>query len=266
VIELTQINIYPVKSCKGITLTRAELTPFGLKNDRRWMVVDANGLFLSQRAIPRMALIEPTLTDEGLVLNAPNAQILEVPHQSKAKSARSVRVWDDLCEAEDCGDEAAQWFSELLQINSRLVTIGKTFSRSVDAQYARNQDQVSFADAFPLLLISSASLRDLNGRLDLPIPMNRFRPNLVVSGCDPYAEDRWKRFSVGTLSFTVSKPCARCTVPTVDQMTGTKGTEPLATLSTYRKGNDHDVFFGQNLVNEQKSGELVMGMEVTVLD
>ena len=265
-IELTQINIYPIKSCRGISLTRAELTPFGLQNDRRWMVVDDNGSFFSQRTIPKMALIEPSLTDDSLIVKAPHSETIQIPRRSKTKSARPVRIWDDLCESEDCGDEAARWFTEFLQTNSRLVTIGETFSRSVDVKYSRHEDQVGFADAFPVLLISSASLRDLNGRLDLPIPMNRFRPNLVVSGCDPYAEDRWKRISVGTLTFEVSKPCARCTVPTVDQMTGTKGTEPLTTLSTYRKGNNHDVFFGQNLINEQKSGELVMGMEVSVLE
>ena len=265
-IELTQITIYPVKSCKGITLTRAELTQFGLKNDRRWMVVDEQGSFVSQRVIPKMALVDPSLTDKCLVLKALNFETIEVPYHSEVKSTRVVKIWDDVCEAEDCGEEAAEWFSEFLGVASRLVTMGNTFSRSVDTEYSKHRDQVSFADSFPLLLISSASLRDLNVRLDLPVPMNRFRPNLVVSGCEPYAEDRWRRFSLGKLTFEVSKPCARCTVPTVDQMTGRKGTEPLTTLATYRKGNGNDVFFGQNLVNEQKSGELVVGMEVSILD
>ena len=265
-IELTQINIYPVKSCKGMTLTRAELTPFGLLNDRRWMAIDTNGTFLSQRTIPGMALIEPLLTGNSLVLKAPNIEAIEIPIETKTKSARTVKIWDDTCTAQDCGDKAAQWFTKFLGIDSRLVTMGSTFGRTVTAKYSMRHDQVGFADAFPLLLISSASLRDLNERLDLPIPMNRFRPNLVVSGCEPYAEDRWKRFKLGELSFDVSKPCARCTVPTVDQTNGTKGKEPLITLSTYRNGNNNDVLFGQNLINEQKSGELVLGMEVNVIE
>lgn len=265
-IELTQINIYPVKSCKGMTVTRAALTPFGLLNDRRWMAIDANGSFLSQRTIPRMALIEPLLTGNSLVLKAPDTETIEIPIELSTKSTRTVKIWDDVCSAQDCGDGIAQWFTKFLRIDSRLVMMGSTFDRSVTAKYSKHRDLVSFADAFPLLLISSASLHDLNERLDLPIPMNRFRPNLVVSGCEPYAEDHWKRFKLGELSFDVSKPCARCTVPTVDQTNGTKGKEPLITLSTYRKGNNNDVFFGQNLINEQKSGELVLGMEVSVLE
>ena len=264
--ELTQINIYPVKSCKGMTVTRAELTPFGLKNDRRWMAVDVNGTFLSQRTIPKMALIETSFAREGLVLKAPNSEAIEIPFQLKTNSPRIVKIWDDACTAQDCGDEAAQWFSEFLGIESRLVTMGNLFDRSVSTEYSQHNDRVGFADAFPLLLISSASLRDLNERLDMPIPMNRFRPNLVVSGCEPYAEDRWKRISMGGISFGVSKPCARCTIPSVDQTTGEKGKEPLATLSTYRIGNSNEVFFGQNLINEQKSGEIVLGMEASVLE
>lgn len=265
-IELTQINIYPVKSCRGITLSRAELTLFGLKNDRRWMVVDASGTFLSQRSIPRMALIETSLSEDSLTLKAPGCETIEIPFQWKNPLPRTVTIWDDTCTAQDCGDNAAEWFTHFLETESRLVTMGGSFSRSVNKKYAHQADQVGFADAFPLLLISSASLRDLNGRLDLPVPMNRFRPNLVVSGCEPFAEDFWKRFSIGELKFEVSKPCARCTVPTVDQSNGIQGKEPLTTLATYRKGNDKDVFFGQNLLNEQKSGELILGMEIKILE
>ena len=265
-VELTQINIYPVKSCKGMSLTRAELTPFGLKNDRRWMIVDENHSFLSQRAIPTMALIEPSFSNDGLILKAPGFDSIEVPYQLKTKVTRAVTIWDDTCAAIDCGDEPARWFSKFLGINCRLVTMGDTFERSVSENYSHQRDQVGFADAFPLLLISSASLRDLNKRLDQPIPMNRFRPNLVVSGCEPYEEDRWKRISVNGITFAVSKPCARCTIPSVDQTNGIRGDEPLATLATYRKGNNNAVFFGQNLINEQKSGELVLGTRVSVLE
>jgi uncharacterized protein YcbX len=265
VIELTQINIYPVKSCKGTSLSRAKLTAFGLENDRNWMVVQEDGTFLSQRTVPTMSLIEPTLTDDTLQLKAPGSGIVEVPRNLKSSAPAEVRIWEDTCSAVDCGDAAATWLTEFLKVRCRLVAMGKTFNRAVSAKYSTKKDQVSFADAFPFLLISSASLRDLNERLDLPVPMNRFRPNLVVSGCDPYAEDGWGHLAIGSLTFRVSKPCARCTVPSVDQTTGVSGTEPLATLATYRKFEGGKVYFGQNLVNEQKSGELVLGNEVIVL-
>lgn len=264
-IELSQINIYPVKSCKGISLTRSEVVPLGLKNDRRWMAVDPQGNFLSQRCLPRMALIEPAISSKSLMLKAPDFDSIEIPLQADLPDLCSVRIWDDVCTARDCGEEVAKWLTEFLETKSRLVTMGDEFNRIVDANYSQNRDQVSFADAFPLLLISSASLRDLNERLDHPVPMNRFRPNLVVSGCDPYAEDQWSRISVGGLIMYVCKPCSRCATPTVDQSTGMKGSEPLATLATYRKGVDNKVFFGQNLINEQKAGELVLGMEVSIL-
>jgi uncharacterized protein YcbX len=265
VLELTQITVYPVKSCKGLTLTRASLTPFGLELDRRWMVVDANNTFVSQRSLPSMALIEPLPSDRTLRLKAPGMEDLEVSIPPTEASPRPVNIWEDVCAALDCGDGAARWFSQFLGTACRLVSIGTDYKRAVNPNYAADNDQVSFADAFPLLLISSASLRDLNARLDTPIPMNRFRPNIVVSGCDPYAEDQWQRVSIGPVTFRVSKPCARCTVPTVDQTTGIAGQEPLATLATYRKGRDGKVFFGQNMINEQKSGEIVLGSEVTIL-
>ena len=228
------------------------------------MVVDSHGNFLSQRLIPKMALIEPSFTLETLILKSSTSEAVEIPLVPKIDSVRTVKIWDDSCVSTDCGDEAAQWLTSFLGIDCRLVTMGSGFVRAVNEKYSRDNDQVSFTDAFPLLLISSASLRDLNKRLDLPVPMNRFRPNLVVSGCEPYEEDGWKRISLGDISLRVSKPCARCTVPTVDQMNGIQGTEPIKTLATYRKGDNNKVFFGQNLINEQKSGELFLGMEVVV--
>ncbi len=264
-IELTQINIFPVKSCKGTTLSRARLTPFGLQYDRRWMVVDEHGTFLSQRSLPQMALVEPTLTEQMLQLKAPMFGAIEIPKTLSSPRTLEVHIWDDTCSALDCGDDAAEWLTSVLNVPCRLVVIGDAFRRSVNPKYTTRNDQVGFADAFPLLLISSASLRDLNERLEQPVPMNRFRPNLVVSGCEPYDEDGWDHIAIGASTFRVSKPCTRCTVPSVDQSTGIRGTEPLTTLATYRKGPGDKVMFGQNLVNEQKSGELVLGNEVVVL-
>jgi uncharacterized protein YcbX len=229
------------------------------------MVVGQDSTFLSQRAIPRMSLIETTLSDDALQLKAPGLEMVEVPKNLETPTPVDVVIWNDTCSAVDCGDDAAEWLSEFLKVQCRLVTMGKTYSRAVSAKYSTKKDQVSFADVFPFLLVSSASLRDLNDRLDMPVPMNRFRPNLVVSGCEPYAEDHWDHLAIGSLTFRVSKPCARCTVPGVDQSTGVPGTEPLATLATYRKFEGGKVYFGQNLVNEQKSGELVLGSEVIIL-
>lgn len=265
-LELTQITIYPVKSCKGISLTRAELTPYGLRNDRRWMVVDSDNSFLSQRTVPRMALIEPSITKEGLSLRAPGMSTLDLSLTPAIDLSLTVTIWNDICQALDCGNEPAGWLSTVLGVKSRLVTFADSYERFVNPKYSGNRDQVGFADAFPLLLISSASLRNLNERLDQPVPMNRFRPNLVVSGCEPYEEDRWQQIAVGDKMFIVSKPCARCTVPTVNQSTGERGSEPLTTLAQYRSGNNNAVFFGQNLINEQKSGEIVLGTAVSVLE
>jgi uncharacterized protein YcbX len=212
-----------------------------------------------------MALIEPTLSGETLQLKAPGIDNLEISIRPDRSTPQTVKIWEDSCNAFDCGGDAAEWLSRFLGVPCRLVTMGDEFERPVNPHYATDGDQVGFADAFPLLLISSASLRDLNARLDTPVPMNRFRPNIVVSGCDPYAEDHWHELSIGTTRFRVCKPCARCTVPTVDQATGLRGNEPLTTLSTYRKGEDGKVFFGQNVINTQKSGEIILGSEVTVL-
>ncbi|HTP13221.1 MAG TPA: MOSC N-terminal beta barrel domain-containing protein [Bacteroidota bacterium] len=264
-IELTQITIYPVKSCKGMNLSKAMLSPFGLENDRRWMVVGEDGTFLSQRTFPTLALVEPTLTPGFLQLQAPGTGSVEIPRESNNQKPAQVRIWDDSCTATDCGDDAASMLSDFLKVRCRLVSMSSEFSRAVSPKYSTKKDQVGFADAFPLLLISSASLRDLNDRLDLPVPMNRFRPNLVVSGCEPFAEDTWEHVAIGPLTFRVVKPCARCTVPSVDQSTGVAGKEPLTTLAMYRKLEGGKIYFGQNLVNEQKSGELIQGNEVIIL-
>ena len=264
-LRLSHINVYPVKSCKGISLKSAELTPYGLANDRQWMVVDQSGVFLSQRTMPKMALIEVFVTPSRLALSAPGQDQIEIVRRSETSPLHEVRIWKDSCSASDCGDPVADWLSSFLGISCRLVTMSDSFVRHVDPAYSRDADEVGFADAFPFLLISTASLRDLNSHLELPIPMNRFRPNLVVEGCHPYAEDGWIEISIGSLVFRISKPCARCTVPTVDQDTGIKGLEPLRTLATIRRGTGDKVFFGQNLINENKFGTITVGSEIKIL-
>jgi uncharacterized protein YcbX len=248
-LRLTEINIYPVKSARGISLPSAQLDDRGLELDRRWMVVDEDGHFLSQRALPRMALINVALREDHLSITSTGFHELRVPFRTHFTGMRRVQVWNDPLDAIDVGEDAASWFSELLGLRCRLVQMPDHPSRFIDSKYAPPNSPVSFADAFPLLLISRMSLEDLNARLAEPVPMNRFRPNLVIDGTTAFEEDSWRALQIGSVSFRVAKPCARCTVPTVNQDTGETGKEPLRTLSTYRT-HDSKVYFGQNLVHE----------------
>lgn len=261
---LSAVYVYPVKSCRGIAVTSASLDDWGLQYDRNWMVVTADGTFLTQRNVPQLALVETAIEPESLRLNAPNLPALTLPLAPHAGPVLEVVVWRDRCRAIDQGDAAAEWFSTVVGQPCRLVRIGEQYDRPVEPDYITQPAQVSFADAYPLLLISEASLADLNNRLPDALPMNRFRPNLVVSGCDPYAEDSWQRIRIGQIQFEVAKPCQRCIIPTTDQTTAIRGKEPLQTLATYRRFKG-GVIFGQNLVH-QGYGEVQVDALVEVLE
>ena len=260
---LSAIYIYPVKSCRGISVASARLDAWGLEHDRNWMVVNTDGGFLTQRQFPRLALVETALEPDSLRLIAPSMPSLRLSLSGKLGEEVDVTVWGDRCQAIDQGDEAAGWFSTFLGVSCRLVRMGERFIRPVDPNYAPQNVQVSFADGFPLLMISEASLAELNTRCSEPLPMNRFRPNLVVSGSTPYAEDSWQTVSIGEATLHVVKPCQRCIITTIDQTTAVGGREPLKTLATYRriKGG---VIFGQNLVHAG-TGEVRIGNTVEVL-
>lgn len=262
-ISLSEITIYPIKSCGGIPLGSGRLEPRGLQHDRRWMLVDDDGMFLTQREHPRMTFIQVACTQDGLELNAPGMEALLVPVESHSKEHVHVVVWDDRMEAQLASDEAAAWFSAYLGMECRLVVMSDRSFRPVDRNYTLKNDVVSFADAFPLLLISDASLADLNSRLESPIPMKRFRPNLVVSGCEAFEEDTWELIRIGDMLLHVVKPCARCTITTIDTVTAVKTTEPLKTLATYRTMRNK-VMFGQNLIHEG-TGTLKLGDTVHIL-
>jgi len=248
-IALSGLYVYPIKSCAGISLEGSELSATGLRYDRRWMLVDETGEFMTQRAHPRMALISTHISNEHLTVGAPGMPDLEVPFQQNSENLIDVNVWGDANLGGLVGAEADRWFSEFLKFTCRLVRKPDDDPRLVDSLYAKGGDQVSFADGFAFLLISEASLGDLNGRLENPLPMNRFRPNFVVSGCDPYAEDGWGRLRIGGVPFRVAEACPRCAVTTVDQRTGVRGKEPLRTLAKYRK-SEGEVFFGRNLIHD----------------
>lgn len=254
---------YPVKSCRGENLSSMSVVERGLAFDRHWMLVNEQGRFLSQRELPRMALITPTLTDSGLLLHAPGMFELEVQPDSLAQI--EVQIWRDSCNAQLMSARADQWLRDFLGQPCRLVYLPGGQRRQVDQAYAGSEDQVGFADGFPFLLISRASLDDLNQRMGLSLPMTRFRPNLVIEGCDAYAEDKWKRIRIGQLEFRVVKPCSRCVIPTVNPETGEReGNEPLKTLMSYRK-QGNNVYFGQNLLHDGQ-GKLEAGMAVEVLE
>lgn len=262
---LAGLYCYPVKSCAGTALEAAELDAFGLIADRRWMVVQPDGVFLTQRKLPKMALIRPHLMNEGLCLEAPGMSALEVPAPPSCAPAVRVTVWNSTCQAVDAGDQAARWLSDFLEAECRLVGIDDRFQRRVNPEFALDDDSVSFADGFPLLLTNSASLEDLNRRLTDPLPMDRFRPNLVISGALPFAEDRWECIKIGKVTFHLVKPCARCVVTTVDQATAQQGEEPLVTLAGYRRAEDGGILFGQNLIHTPKRGRIRVGDPIEVL-
>ena len=265
--HLSALHIYPVKSCRGLSVSAAEIDDHGFVGDRRFMVVSADdGLFLTQRSHPRMALIETTLSKDKLILSSPNRGSVTIPLQASS-GLRRVTVWKSTVTADDCGDEPAEWLTDFLGSPLRLVRMGGTFQRPVLKAAAQAGDVVSFADSCPFMVMSEASLADLNGRLATPLPMNRFRPNLVVAGCAAFAEDTWPHLRIGDVIFRHAGPCARCPITTTDQFTAVRGKEPLKTLATYRRDPDDptDVNFGANLIHETKRGTVRVGAEVNLL-
>ncbi len=260
---LAAIYRYPVKSLRGEAFATLDVDSRGLAFDRHWMVVDDNGAFLSQRQLPRMALIDARVLDDGgLSLSAPAMPTLRIGPHSDASA--SVVIWADRVEAALADRRAGQWLGRFLQRPCRLVFMPAATTRPVDPDYAAENDQVGFADGFPFLLISQGALDELNDRLWRPVPMHRFRPNLVVDGCAPHAEDGWRRIRIGGIEFRIAKPCSRCIVPSIAISTGERGPEPLRTLSTYRK-RDNKIYFGQNLIHVGV-GRLEVGMSVEVLE
>lgn len=268
--HLSGLYIYPVKSLRGVAVREAALDDHGLVGDRRFLVVDDAGRFLTQRVLPRMALIDTELHRGNLILRHPQHGSAAV-RLDEAGPRATVQIWRDTVQAVDCGVEIAVWLSDFLRHPCRLVRMGGDYLRPVKPSKAQPGDVVSFADAYPLLALSEASLADLNDRLVLrseePVPMNRFRPNLVIAGCPAFAEDTWRRVRIGAAVFRIAGPCARCIITTTDQETAVRYKEPLLTLASYRRDptDPSDVNFGQNLVHETKSGVLRIGDAVTPL-
>ena len=270
--RITGLFIYPVKSLRGCAVSSAEFDALGFVGDRRFMVVDSTGRFLTQRVLPTMARIATQLSAGTLTLSADGAGSIAVPAASDPSAPlRQVSVWKaEGLQAEDCGDVVALWLTNFLGTPVRLVRAGARFHRAVTKSAARPGDLVHFGDAEPLLIISQASLDDLNDRIQqnggTPVPMDRFRPNIVVAGCEAFAEDTWPRLRSGAVVLRHGGFCARCIVTTTDQLTGEReGKEPLKTLATFRRDaqDPTDVNFGVNLIHETKQGTLRVGDEIT---
>ncbi|TPQ28711.1 MOSC domain-containing protein [Methylomonas koyamae] len=259
---LSRIYVYPVKSLSGFQVTQWPVDEKGLLYDRKWMLIDRDRQFLSQRRLPQMALVKTWIDADRLILSAPGRRDLILPLTASSSETIEVTVWHDQCRAETCGAEADAWLSEFLQTDCRLVYQAAEDRRQVDLNYATVADQTAFSDGFPFLLVSEGSLTALNQAMQLDYDMVRFRPNLVVSGCDSYAEDRWRRVSINGIGFRLPKPCSRCPVPTIDPETAISGKEPLATLSRLRKWQNK-VYFGQNALHD-KSGSLAVGQSVQI--
>jgi len=261
---LSAINIYPIKSLKGIALTEAQIERRGLQHDRRWMLVDRNNKFFTQREFPKLATIRIEIEPAGLKIDAANKSSLFVPFAAKATSTAEVQIWQNVCRGDFISADADRWFSEVLDTDCRLVHMSNESLRPVDPDFAIADDIVSFADAYPFLVLTEASLTELNSRLVQKVEMNRFRPNFVISGAEPFAEDNWKRITIGETEFHITKPCARCVMTTVDQERGVKnGAEPLRTLASFRTVQNK-VLFGQNLLAMKAGATIRVGDEVTV--
>jgi uncharacterized protein len=271
-LRVSDLFLYPLKSGGGVPVTSAALDPLGVSGDRRWMVVDANQRFLSQRELPEMALLRASLNGGGITLGFPGHDPLHVDAPSSTAARVPVTVWDDTFEALSAAPDASAWMSRVLGTACTIVYCPPETERRVDPDYASDDERVSFADGFPLLVIGQASLDDLNTRLEQrgqsAVPMNRFRPNIVIAGGEPFAEDGWKRILIGdgpdAIPLDIVKPCARCSTVPVDQATGVRGKEPLAILATFRRRGKH-VYFGQNALH-RALGTIRRGDAVRVVE
>lgn len=261
--RISELYIYPIKSLGGISVSAAEVSSRGFQFDRRWMLVDAHYQFLTQRKFPQMALIKVQLKEDGLLLEHPANGSMKVPFES-SEETQDVDIWEDCCTGLFVNQQVDEWFSDILSMKARLVYMPESTQRQVDLRYAPAGVITSFADAYPFLMIGQTSLDDLNERLEVPLPMNRFRPNIVFTGGEAFEEDLMKHIRIAGMDFYGVKLCARCIMTTIDQETAQKAKEPLKTLSSYRSKNNK-ILFGQNLIHSAR-GMIRVGDTMNVLD
>jgi uncharacterized protein YcbX len=262
-ITVTALRIHPIKGTAATFVSSVEVTRRGLLGDRRWMFVDATGRFVSQRENARLALVKATIEGDTITIEAPSMPALRIPRTIADGPRRDVVIWKSTCAAISAGADAAAWASAYLGAPSELVFMPETTERAVNPDFGRAGDIASFADAYPILVASSSSLDDLNAHLDEPLPMDRFRPNVVVSGATAWDEDAWKRVAIGEIPMRIVKGCDRCVVTTIDQKTAERGVEPLRTLTTFRRRDDNKVYFAVNAIPDAL-GHLRVGDELTI--
>ena len=258
--HVSALYVYPIKACRGFRVREWPVAQRGFEADRRWMIVDMTGKFVTQRELATLSQVETSLDGSSLRISAPGHAALSLPRSYDSGASRTVQVWNDQVRA-TAHPEGSAWFSQFLGTPHELVYMPDAEQRYVNPEQARADDIVSFADGFPFLLISEASLADLNGRLAQPITMDRFRPNIVITDTAPFAEDEYRHVRLGEIAFRGVKRCDRCVVTTIDPLTGDSGKEPLRTLARYRL-EDQKVWFGMNLIHDG-TGVLRVGDPVT---
>lgn len=259
---LSQIYTYPIKSTAGIQLSNSWVDNLGLSFDRRFILTDVNGKFITARTEPKLTLIQASIIENGLIITAPNMPTLLIKYDDFSNKYQSVTVWSDNIQGQHCQLEYDRWFSQYLSNPCQLMFFGQQSARNVK----NKSNQVAYADGYPLLLISEASLAQLNRHCSSDITMQQFRPNIVVKNCEAFDEDGWQLIRIGEVEFEIAKPCSRCIFTTLDPKTGefNKHREPLKTLAQFRKGNDGEIYFGQNLI-PLNTGQIKVGDETTLI-
>ncbi|TAG56469.1 MAG: MOSC domain-containing protein [Cytophagales bacterium] len=264
-LSVSQLWIYPIKSCRGILLDNVELDKMGFKNDRRMMVVDKNGDFITQRTHPKMALIDVEISEKNLFISSKDFSKISFPLYPTPLNFLKTKVWEDYCDSFSFSELANQWFSDFLEIKCSLVFMPETTQRMVEENYNSTQAITSFTDGFPILIATQSSLDFLNEKLEQKIEMKRFRPNLVIEGTLPFEEDTWKLIKIGDISIQIVKPCSRCVITTIDTETAISGKEPLLSLSKFRKF-ENKIKFAQNAIHLQHNGFITLNSEVLILN
>ena len=267
-ITISELYYYPIKSCQAVRTSNLVIDDRGPNYDRRWMIVDPEGKFITQRQTPILSQFSVSIKAGGthsIVITAPNGQTIEVsvPEGDQCEK-KMVTVWKDQCAALVAPKEVCEWLSIQLNVTCELVYMPQDSIRYVDSNYNLNQSIVSFSDGFPFLLISQASLETLNKQSQVTLESLRFRPNIVISGAKAFEEDTWRKVKVGSVVFDVVKPCSRCVIPSINLNTGEKQREVLLTLKEQRFLGGA-IYFGQNLIHQQQ-GEISEGDEVVVIE
>jgi uncharacterized protein YcbX len=261
-LTISELIIYPVKSARGCSLKSMQLNPMGPECDRRWMVIDKNNAFVTQRKVRKMCLINVDQQANGIRLSVEGMSACTVEQPISADLLTSS-VWGAEVKGFDCGDEVAAWLTEFLSKDCRLIYMPDDYKRVVDTDFAHQQEQVGFADGFPLLIATQASLDDFSDKLGYKVGMERFRPNIVISGNNSYAEDEWQTIAIGDIELSLVKPCARCIMPSVNPATAAKETAVNQTLQMHRRRGS-DTFFGQNALYN-RLGTIHFGDHVRII-